>query len=52
MSQYQFYRNFNPRLEYLKKMVLESENNWLNKMETEFVQCSLLKKEINRFLII
>ncbi|NEO04518.1 MAG: hypothetical protein F6K51_02590 [Moorea sp. SIO3I8] len=36
----------NPRLDLLKK-VLNSDNNWLNQVEAEFVRCSVRRKSFN-----
>nr|MDJ0719061.1 caspase family protein [Prochloraceae cyanobacterium] len=41
-----FLWNANPSLDLLEE-VLHSENNWLNKVETEFVQRSIQRKKFN-----
>ncbi len=46
-QQIRFLWNANPRLDLLKK-VLKSDDNWLNKVETEFVQRSLQRRRNNR----
>lgn len=46
-QQPQFLWNADPYLNVLHKEVLKSQNNWLNQVETEFVQCSLQKKRNN-----
>lgn len=43
-QQKQFLWNADPYLEVLEKEVLNSENNWLNQVETEFVQRSVETK--------
>jgi WD40 repeat protein len=46
-QQARFLWNADPYLDVLQKEVLNSENNWLNKVETEFVQRSVGKKSFN-----
>ena len=46
-QQARFLWNADPYLDVLHKDVLNSENNWLNKVETEFVQRSVEKKSFN-----
>ena len=45
-KQAKFLWNNNPRLDLLKKE-LRSNNNWLNKLETEFVERSVKRKNFN-----
>jgi WD40 repeat protein len=45
-QQARFLWNTNPRLDLLKK-VLSSDDNWLNKVEAEFVQCSVGRRVFN-----
>lgn len=37
--------NTNPRLDLLQEVINNSEDNWLNQLETEFIKCSIRKKE-------
>ena len=45
-QQARFLWDANPRLDLLKK-VLSSDDNWLNKVEAEFVQCSVGRRIFN-----
>jgi len=45
-QQAKFLWHANPRLDLLKK-VLNSDNNWLNQVEAEFVRCSVRRKSFN-----
>lgn len=46
-QQARFLWNVDPYLDVLQKEVLNSENNWLNKLEAEFVQRSIGRRTFN-----
>ncbi|MBD3885873.1 caspase family protein [Phormidium tenue FACHB-886] len=46
-QQPRFLWNADPYLDVLQKEVLHSKNNWLNQVETEFVQRSVAKRSFN-----
>lgn len=46
-----FLWNADPYLDVLRKKVLNSKNNWLNKVEAEFVQRSIRKKRQNGIIL-